>query len=60
MIILFQPFEVGDRVDAGGALGRVQEIQMFSTVIITDDNLRVIVPNAKVTGDKIVVYPRKA
>ena len=59
MIILFQPFEVGDRIDAGGASGLVKEIQVFSTIIITDDNLRVIVPNAKVTGDKIVVYPRK-
>jgi small conductance mechanosensitive channel len=60
MIILFQPFEVGDRIDAGGASGKVKEIQVFSTIIITDDNLRVIVPNAKVTGDKIVVHPRKA
>ena len=60
MVILFQPFEVGDRIDAGGALGLVKEIQVFSTIIITDDNLKVIVPNAKITGDKIVVYPRKA
>jgi len=59
MIILFQPFEVGDRIDAGGASGKVKEIQVFSTIIMTDDNLRVIVPNAKVTGDKIVVHPRK-
>lgn len=57
MIILFQPFGVGDMVEAGGATGKVKEIQIFSTIIMTADNKRVIVPNAKITGDKIVVYP---
>ena len=55
MLILFQPFKVGDIVDAGGAQGRVEEIQIFNTVIITNDNKRVIVPNSKITGDKITI-----
>jgi len=58
MIILFQPFEVGDTIEAGGAVGIVKEIQVFSTVIHAADNKRVIVPNAKITGDKITVHPR--
>jgi small conductance mechanosensitive channel len=57
MIIMFQPFGVGDTVEAGGAVGTVKEIKIFSTVIITADNKKVIVPNAKVTGDKITIYP---
>ncbi|MBF0485159.1 MAG: mechanosensitive ion channel [Candidatus Omnitrophica bacterium] len=57
MLILFQPFHVGDKIEAGGAVGIVHEIQIFNTVIIAEDNKRVIVPNAKITGDKIVVYP---
>ena len=32
LIILFQPFKVGDIVDAGGAQGRVEEIQIFNTI----------------------------
>jgi len=55
LIILFQPFKVGDVVDAGGAQGTVEEIQIFNTVIISSDKKRVIVPNSKITGDKITI-----
>lgn len=55
MIILFQPFGVGDTIEAGGAAGVVKEIQIFSTVIHSADNKRVIVPNSKITGDKITI-----
>ena len=58
MMIMFQPFRIHDYVEAGGAEGTVQEIQIFNTIIITKDNKRVIVPNAKITGDKITVYPK--
>ena len=58
MIVLFQPFQVGDYIEAGGAVGKVQEIQIFSTIIISDDKKRVIVPNAKVTSDKIVIHAK--
>ncbi len=58
MMILFQPFRLGDYVEAGGAEGKVSEIQIFSTVIINKDNKRIIVPNAKITGDKITIHPR--
>jgi small conductance mechanosensitive channel len=60
MIIIFEPFSIGDIVEAGGAAGTVKEIQIFNTIILTADNKKVIVPNAKVTGDKITVYPRPA
>lgn len=58
MIILFQPFGVGDTIEAGGAIGVVKEIQVFSTIILSADNKRVIVPNAKITGDKITVHSK--
>jgi len=57
MIILLSLFEVGDTIDAGGAQGLVEEIQIFNTVIITTDKKRVIVPNSKITGDKITIFP---
>ena len=59
LLILFQPFKVGDIVDAGGALGTVEEIQIFNTIIITKDKKRVIVPNSKITGDKITIEMNK-
>ena len=58
MMIIFRPFRLGDYVEAGGAEGTVSEIQVFHTVIITKDNKRVIVPNAKITGDKITVHQK--
>jgi small conductance mechanosensitive channel len=57
MIILLQPFEVGDTIEAGGAAGTVNEIQIFSTVILSE-NKRIIVPNAKITADKITVFQK--
>lgn len=56
MLILFQPFKLGDEVDAGGASGIVKEIQIFSTIMETADNKTIIVPNAKITSDKIVIH----
>ena len=58
MLVIFQMFEVGDMVEAGGATGKVEDIQIFYTIVRTTDNKKVIVPNAKITGDKITIYPK--
>ena len=56
LLILFKPFKAGDFIEAGGALGTVKEIHIFNTVINAPDNKKVIIPNAKVTGDNIINY----
>jgi small conductance mechanosensitive channel len=58
MIILFQPFQVGDTIEAAGAVGTVTEIQVFSTILGTTDNKNVIIPNAKITADKIIIHKK--
>ncbi|MFH1073568.1 MAG: mechanosensitive ion channel domain-containing protein [Candidatus Firestonebacteria bacterium] len=58
MLILFQPFKVGDYIDVGGSTGTIKEIQIFSTIIITKDQDTVIMPNSKIIGDKIVIHPK--
>ena len=58
MMIIFHPFSLDDYIEAGGAEGIVTEIQIFNTIITTKDNKRIIIPNAKITGDKITVYPK--
>src|SRR3989339_2130807 len=55
MIIIFQPFELGDTIETNGVTGVVEEIQIFSTVLITADHKRKIIPNSKITGDVISV-----
>ncbi len=60
LLIVFHPFRVGDHIEAGGANGRVVEIQIFNTLMVTDDYKRIIVPNSKITADKIVIFPPAA
>ncbi|MFW6272115.1 MAG: mechanosensitive ion channel family protein [Desulfosalsimonas sp.] len=56
LMLLFKPFKVGDYIEGGSTAGTVKEIQIFNTILLTPDNKTVIVPNAQMTGDKIVNY----
>lgn len=56
LLIIFKPFKVGDFVTIAGKTGTVQEIQIFTTILNSPDNLRIIVPNAAVTGESIVNF----
>jgi len=56
LMIIFKPFKVGDLVEAGGVLGIVKEIGIFTTHVDTLDNRKTIVPNAKLTSDNITNY----
>lgn len=53
MILVFRPFRFGDVVEIGGDTGTVDEVSLFSTRMNTADNVRIIVPNSKVWGDRI-------
>lgn len=48
IILLFKPFEMGDVIATGGALGKVHEIQMLNTVLISPDSKTHIVPNGAI------------
>ncbi len=56
MLLIFRPFKVGDLVEAAGTLGVVKEIGIFATHMNTLDNVRVIISNSTVYGDKISNY----
>ncbi|MFT5462345.1 MAG: small conductance mechanosensitive channel [Planctomycetota bacterium] len=56
MLMLFRPIKVGDFIEAGGTSGVVLEIGIFSTIMKTGDNKRIIVPNNNVTGGNITNY----
>ncbi len=45
MILLYRPFDVGDVVEAGGVLGKVNHMSLVNTTFMTLDNQRLIVPN---------------
>lgn len=56
MLILFRPFKAGDYIDAGGVMGIVERITVFSTTLRTGDNKEVIVPNGSIYGGTITNY----
>jgi small conductance mechanosensitive channel len=56
LMIIFKPFKVGDFIEAGGAMGSVVEIGIFTTILNSPDNKKMIVPNAAVTGGNITNF----
>ncbi len=59
MLMIFRPFKAGDFVEAGGATGVVEEVGIFSTIMRTGDNKKIIIPNSGITGGNIVNYSAK-
>ena len=47
VILAERPITIGDRVEVAGIAGQVREIRARSTVILTNDNIAMIVPNSK-------------
>jgi len=47
LIIGERPIAIGDRIEVAGITGQVQQIRARSTVILTNDNIAMIVPNEK-------------
>lgn len=57
-ILLFErPVRIGDWISLdGGIEGRVQKISLRSTVIVTNENMSVILPNSKLVQNKFVNF----
>jgi len=55
LIMVNKPFDIGDRVTVGGDIeGRVENVSIFTTSIITVENTRKIVPNNTILAGVIV------
>lgn len=62
MLLIFRPYKVGDVVNVAGNLGKVFEIELFTTAIDTFDNRRFIVPNSQIYGaviENITYHPKR-
>lgn len=55
-ILVNHPFKSGDYIDVGTVSGKVQEIKIMYTVLVTVDNKRVIIPNSYITSNNIINY----
>jgi small conductance mechanosensitive channel len=58
LLLLQQPFEIGDAIEVVGYAGTVNEISLRSTDIITWDGRHAIIPNADVFINPIVNFSR--
>lgn len=58
LLLLQQPFDIGDAVEVNGYGGTVTSIEIRSTTIRTWDGLLVIIPNAAVYGNPITNYSK--
>ncbi|MEX0349136.1 MAG: mechanosensitive ion channel family protein [Paracoccaceae bacterium] len=56
MIVIFRPYKLGQYVDIGGTAGTVQEVNLFTTELVTPDNVQIIVPNGQAWGSIIINY----
>jgi len=53
MILIYRPYDVGDLVEVAGAFGKVGDMSLVSTSVLTLDNQKLVVPNSKIWGDVI-------
>ena len=56
MIVGFRPYKVGDFIEAGGVSGVVEGVQIFTTIMRTGDNKKIIVPNSQIMAGEITNY----
>lgn len=60
MILVFKPFKSGDFVEAGGVVGVVEQVNIFSSTLRTGDNKEVIVPNGSIYSGAITNYSARS
>ena len=56
MVLLFKPYKVGDFIEAQGYAGTVKDIQIFNTIIRTNDAQTIIIPNGGLSTGSLKNY----
>jgi small conductance mechanosensitive channel len=63
MLLIFRPFRLGHHVIVGANDGKVRELTLFWTEIVTDANVQILIPNSSVWGQalkNLSTYPQPA
>lgn len=56
VVLILKPFRVGDVIETSDATGTVTEIQIFHTYLKTFDNKMVVLPNGRISSDRVTNY----
>lgn len=59
LILIFKPYKVGDWIDVEEKFGKVEEIQIFNTIIITPGQKTLIIPNGQVVENVVTNFSKK-
>ena len=59
IILLFRPYKVEDWIEVDEKFGRVEEIQIFNTIMVTPGRKTLIIPNAQVVDNIVTNYSKK-
>jgi len=59
LIMFLKPYQIDDWVQIGDSFGKVQEIGIFNTIVVTPGDKVLIIPNSKVTDDVVANYSKK-
>ncbi len=53
VLLTERPVAVGDRIEFGGIAGDVVKISLRATIVVTNDNISIIVPNSELTSHAV-------
>ena len=56
LLLIYRPFRAGELIEVEGTHGTVEEMTIVNMQMTTSDGVRVIMPNSKVWGAKIINY----
>lgn len=59
LILFLKPYKVNDWIQIDDKFGKVEEIGIFSTIVVTPGNKTLIIPNSKITDDVVTNYSKK-
>jgi small-conductance mechanosensitive channel len=54
IILIERPIKVGDIIQVGTTTGKVLEIRVRSTIVLTRDDISIIVPNSKLIAEEVI------
>lgn len=56
IVLSIRPYKVGDWIQLEDKFGKVTEIGIFNTKVVTPGNKNLIIPNSKITADVVTNY----
>lgn len=59
IILVFKPYRVGDWIELDGKFGKVEEIQIFNTLLGTPGKKTLIIPNGQITENVVTNFSKK-